>query len=1089
MNKRLLSCILAFIAVFGLLFFADTLQRYTDLLQLSRLAREKRTLDRVLPHGKQLIKSKLHSNKTEAELSSTTLPKIFLRAPKEPWERFKKSCDSRLAGALRSIVTRRIQGEILVDGRYWPCSLRTRGLCDNHYHRQAPSLRVNIAGNVRLKGMKRIDLLEPFDKGLREEVIFSEARASGLTTLLSEYVLVFLNGKMLGLYQLWLREGRELTIRYGKSEGLFLTSNAKDAEKMSSRKGLFKNITERYLKLWKKERPSPEFSELSSLFDIDKLSLALAFNELVRGDHGWLDGNFRAFFDPARGKIEPVLWDWLCRPVNSPKDDHWGLYLLKNESLKELCYRKLYKLCQSASGRMANNYEKRYKALSRAFSLHNKLIGKEKQLPSPKSFRQLIENNGRVWKERLEKNQIVAKLYRSNEQVDLELTIDSYAPIRIDSISTSNSNHLVKGPWGPFPARKSYRLALWQKIEDGPPEEVIHGSLQATNLITGKSFTITFQQAQFGKTSTTALLPKPRTAKKLLLHRFKGPINNRKGQLLFGPGKVSLQRSIVLPKELSVTFLPGLDLHLLDGARLVIEGELESRGTIAEPIKLNCQEGSILVMGSSGKKATCVFQNTSVHGGLDGYWQNFDFTSALALCDVDLTMDNCTFAAITAEDGLNVDYSKVQIRNCTFKNCLSDGLDLDFCQGRVSKSTFTSIGGDGLDLSGSQVLIDNCDFSFCKDKALSIGEGSKVTVNGVNINDCAHAFAVKDGSFAELSHTVAHRVQTAIAAYVKKPSYGPSKTIIGNSFQSDCDVIHLSGDCKVTGSIKKIAPLPKPRESFFIAHTNDRHGVLLPPAKPEKGPWLGGVDVEATVIDELRKKMKKEGKSCLFVDCGDLWARGDKLARKTGGRAVLQWLDKAKYDYCTFGNWDLCADSTIAILKECLPNISPKYISTNWHVAELENLYAPYVIHTLGKSRVVILGVTTIERVNVDSYSTKVRFEPAQVALNKTINDLSQKGLKIFVLLSHMGSYADEKLARNIEKLDLIVGGHSHTRMNRSKKVGDCWLVQAGSHGRYLGLTELFVGTDGDISDVKSKLIPVCRETLTPSAWGQEFLQ
>ena len=96
---------------------------------------------------------------------------------------------------------------------------------------------------------------------------------------------------------------------------------------------------------------------------------------------------------------------------------------------------------------------------------------------------------------------------------------------------------------------------------------------------------------------------------------------------------------------------------------------------------------------------------------------------------------------------------------------------------------FKNIEGDGLDTSGSKVLISNSNFETIKDKAISVGEKSFVTIKNVKINNSGFGFVSKDGSVIEGSDIrILNSKKADIAAYRKKYFYDGGKINVKNIF-------------------------------------------------------------------------------------------------------------------------------------------------------------------------------------------------------------------------------------------------------------------------------------------------------------------
>jgi len=61
----------------------------------------------------------------------------------------------------------------------------------------------------------------------------------------------------------------------------------------------------------------------------------------------------------------------------------------------------------------------------------------------------------------------------------------------------------------------------------------------------------------------------------------------------------------------------------------------------------------------------------------------------------------------------------------------------------------------------------------------------------------------------------------------------------------------------------------------------------------------------------------------------------------------------------------------------------------------------------------------------------------------------------VLVLLSHLGLEADRRLAAAVQRLDLLLGGHSHDTLYAPSYAGDVPIVHAGPYGTYVSRTVL----------------------------------
>ena len=81
------------------------------------------------------------------------------------------------------------------------------------------------------------------------------------------------------------------------------------------------------------------------------------------------------------------------------------------------------------------------------------------------------------------------------------------------------------------------------------------------------------------------------------------------------------------------------------------------------------------------------------------------------------------------------------------------------------------------------------------------------------------------------------------------------------------------------------------------------------------------------------------------------------------------------------------------------------------------------------------------------------RFSDPLEAVPEAVAEAVSRGASVIVL-SHLGLDMDKKLSEVLPEGSLIIGGHSHTVLEKPVFCGGCWIVQAGSHGRCFGIID-----------------------------------
>lgn len=265
---------------------------------------------------------------------------------------------------------------------------------------------------------------------------------------------------------------------------------------------------------------------------------------------------------------------------------------------------------------------------------------------------------------------------------------------------------------------------------------------------------------------------------------------------------------------------------------------------------------------------------------------------------------------------------------------------------------------------------------------------------------------------------------------------------------------------------------------LVILHTNDIHGHLAPWQGWEgdlKGKTIGGLGVLGGAIAAVRREVAE----CLLLDAGDLI--GDTMvADLTKGMALIEALNHLRYDALTVGNHE--PDFGMAVLRERIAEAKFPVVAANLVADNNDSLLTkPYVIKSVGDARVGILGLAypKTSRTTAAQNVTGVKFQAPQPAVHCFLPRLRDEGAEIVIVLSHLGLGGDQQLARSVGGIDVIVGGHSHNRMQDAERVGETLIVQAGAHGSDLGRLDLTIES-GKITGYRHDLILLDRDVVSP---------
>lgn len=250
------------------------------------------------------------------------------------------------------------------------------------------------------------------------------------------------------------------------------------------------------------------------------------------------------------------------------------------------------------------------------------------------------------------------------------------------------------------------------------------------------------------------------------------------------------------------------------------------------------------------------------------------------------------------------------------------------------------------------------------------------------------------------------------------------------------------------------------RLEILLLHTNDLHSRIEPFPANHPLAGKGGIANLATLIQQH----KKQNPNVLLLDCGDVF-QGTPYFNLFGGALEYQWMQNMGYHATTMGNHDF--DNGIDHLANMLeknPGIAMLNCNYDLSKTRLKNLVKPYKLVKMGGKTIGITGVgISPENLILDRMIPGLVYQEPVVALQKTVDYLRNEAHcdAVFVI-SHLGySYDtdkidDLKLAAQTHGITAIVGGHTHTFLDKATEVKNAvqqtvLVNQAGWGGLMLG--------------------------------------
>ncbi|CAG9606608.1 bifunctional metallophosphatase/5'-nucleotidase [Pseudoneobacillus rhizosphaerae] len=272
-------------------------------------------------------------------------------------------------------------------------------------------------------------------------------------------------------------------------------------------------------------------------------------------------------------------------------------------------------------------------------------------------------------------------------------------------------------------------------------------------------------------------------------------------------------------------------------------------------------------------------------------------------------------------------------------------------------------------------------------------------------------------------------------------------------------------------------------------HTNDQHANLDNVAK------------KIAAIKDIRAVKP----NALLVDAGDVFS-GTLYFNEYQGLADLQFMNLAGYDAMTFGNHEF--DMGTATLANFVKGTYFPLVSANVNFANDVNLKSRFndtitvdarggqiyngMIKVVNGEKIGIFGLTTAETPTISSPGAGVVFENYIAEAQKSVDAFKAAGVNKIVALSHLGFNDsldwdnDLELAKRVEGIDVIVGGHTHTLFDGkegrpSTVVFDTTgaeptaIVTANEYNKYLGDLDVNFDATGKVitSETSWRLIDI----------------
>lgn len=252
-----------------------------------------------------------------------------------------------------------------------------------------------------------------------------------------------------------------------------------------------------------------------------------------------------------------------------------------------------------------------------------------------------------------------------------------------------------------------------------------------------------------------------------------------------------------------------------------------------------------------------------------------------------------------------------------------------------------------------------------------------------------------------------------------------------------------------------------------ILHTNDTHSHLDTfPQTDAKFPNQGGAAKRATIFN----KIKNENPHTLILDAGDMF-QGTPYFNYYGGELEIKVMNMLQYDAGTIGNHEF--DNGINSLAEQIRKANFDIINANYDFKNtlMNGLTKPYKVFVKDGIKIGVfgLGIKLEGLVNKSEYGETLWNNPIEIAQDVTRILKDELKCDLIICLSHLGYYygnnsqmiSDLDLAAKTKNIDLIIGGHTHTFLEKPTVVlnaeqKEVIVNQVGCYGVRVGQIDFY---------------------------------
>ncbi|XP_050489255.1 protein 5NUC-like isoform X1 [Bombus huntii] len=296
-------------------------------------------------------------------------------------------------------------------------------------------------------------------------------------------------------------------------------------------------------------------------------------------------------------------------------------------------------------------------------------------------------------------------------------------------------------------------------------------------------------------------------------------------------------------------------------------------------------------------------------------------------------------------------------------------------------------------------------------------------------------------------------------------------------------------------------PMPtEPQESegltLRIVHTNDMHSrfeqtsrlsSVCSKKEAEEKKCYGGFARIATLVRQARNSSVP----CLFLNAGDTY-QGSMWFSVYKWEIVAKFLNLLAPNVTSLGNHEF--DESVEGLIPFIQNASFPIVTSNLDLSKQPDLAATKLknstVLTVNGVKIGIIGYLTPDT-KIIARTENVIFLDEVESIRREAKQLKSKGVNILIAVGHSGFEMDKKIGREVEDIDIVIGGHTNTFLYNGiqpdlevpeglypteviqKSGRKVYVVQAYAYTKYLGNLTVTFDDKGEVTYINGNPILV----------------